>query len=75
MADIKQMYHHVKVPLVKTDALKFLWRDNPVEGLSEYTMLVHAFGKVDSPCCSNWELCQVPLKTGTSLENVINCNF
>ena len=43
MADIKQMYHHVKVPLVKTDALKFLWRDNPVEGLSEYTMLVHGF--------------------------------
>ena len=27
IADIKQMYHLVKVPLVETDALRFLLRD------------------------------------------------
>lgn len=75
MADIKQIYHHVKVPLVETEALRFLWRDNPEEGLSEYAMSVHDFGEADSQCCSNWELCQVPLKTDISLENVINRNF
>ena len=62
MADIKQMYR--KVPLVETDALRFLWRDNPAEGLSEYVMLIQVFGKVDSPFNSNWALRQVPLKTG-----------
>ena len=75
MADIKQIYHQVKVPLVAIDALRFPYRDNPAEGLSEYAMLVHVFGKVDSPCCSNWTLRQFPLKTDISLENVINCNF
>ena len=37
-------------------------------------MLMHVFGKVDSPCCSNWALRQGPLKTDISLENVINRN-
>lgn len=43
MAEIKQMYHHVKVLLVEADALRFLWRDNAVEGLSEYTMFGTCF--------------------------------
>ena len=55
--------------------LRFLWRDNPAEGLSEYAMLVHDFGRVDSPYCSNWALRQVRLKTDILLENVINRNF
>ena len=59
---VNDMYHQVKVPLVETDALRYLWRDNPAEGFSQYAMLVHVFGKVDSPSCSNWALRQVPLK-------------
>ena len=50
---VNDMYHQVKVPLVETDALRFLWRDNPAESFSQYAMLVHVFGKVDSPSCSN----------------------
>ena len=73
MADIKEMYH--KVSLVETDALRFLWRDNPVKGLSGYGMLVQVFGKVDSPCCPNWALRQVPLKTDIFREDVMNREF
>ena len=69
------MYHQVKVALVETDALRFLWKNNPTEGLSEHAMLLDPFGKVDSLCCSNWALPQVPLKIDQSLENVINRNF
>ena len=38
-------------------------------------MLVYAFGKVDSPCCLNWALLQVTLKTDISLKNLINLDY
>ena len=66
MADIKQMYHQITVALVETDVLRFLWGDNPAQGLSKYAMLVNVFGKVGTRCCSNWALRQVSLKTDIS---------
>ena len=45
------MFHQVRVRLKGTDALRFLWRENPY--INDYVMSVHIFGKVDSPCCPN----------------------
>ena len=36
--------------------LRFLWRDNPNQAFEDYAMMVHVFGKADSPCCANWAL-------------------
>ena len=33
-----------------------LWRANPHDDITDYLIMVHIFGKVDSPFCSNWAL-------------------
>ena len=38
------------------DTLRFLWRDLPSEEISNYQMLVHLFGKINSTCCFNYAL-------------------
>ena len=43
MADIKEMCH--KVPLVETDALRFLWGDNPVKGCQNMECWYKLLGK------------------------------
>ena len=53
IADIEQ-FHLVTVHLVDTDCV--LWRANLHDDITNYLMLVHIFGKVDSPFGSNWEL-------------------
>ncbi|XP_066922770.1 uncharacterized protein [Clytia hemisphaerica] len=55
MSDVEKMFHQVLVPEEDTDSLRFLWRKNE-EHISEFKILVHPFGKKDSPCCANWAL-------------------
>ena len=60
MADIKAMYHQVRVPEKQADYLRFLWwPDGKIdEPLEEYRMRVHLFGAVSSPSCANFALRQ-----------------
>ncbi|XP_077867942.1 uncharacterized protein LOC144357802 [Saccoglossus kowalevskii] len=58
VADIKQMFHQVRVAKRDCDALRFLWWDDTVS-LSkpvEYKMLVHPFGATSSPSCAAYAL-------------------
>ena len=71
MADIEKMFRQVFV----TIALRFLWRKNPDEVVSDYKMLVYIFGKGDSPCCANWALRMVPEMVDKSLKRVVANNF
>ena len=54
--DIEQMFHQISVSPKDRDALRFLWRENSNEVVSDYTMNVHLFGKNDSPCVANFAL-------------------
>ncbi|XP_034151514.1 uncharacterized protein LOC117595338 [Esox lucius] len=58
MADIKAMFHQVKVSEDHIDYLRFLWwPDGDVQqDLVEYRMKVHLFGAVSSPSCANFAL-------------------
>ena len=63
MADIEKMFHQNFVtPPPNTVA-------------SDYKMLVHVFGKVDSPCCANWALKKLHEIVGRSLKRVVTNNF
>ncbi len=58
MADVKAMFHQVKVAAEDTDFLRFLWwqdgdlNQEPVD----YRMNVHLFGAVSSPSCACYAL-------------------
>ena len=54
--DIEQMFHQISVSPKDRDALRFLWRENSNEVVSDYKMIVHLFGKNDSPCVANFAL-------------------
>ena len=58
MGDIEAMFYQVRVPVYQRDFLRFLWwpgGDLNAE-LEEYLMVVHPFGAVSSPSCSNYVL-------------------
>ena len=54
--DIEQMFHQISVSPKDRDSLRFLWRENSNEVVSDYKMIVHLFGKNDSPCVANFAL-------------------
>ena len=60
MADKEKMFHQIFVSPNDINALRLLWWKIPDEVVSDNKMLVHIFGKVDSPCCTNWALRKVP---------------
>ncbi|XP_006812354.1 uncharacterized protein LOC102804537 [Saccoglossus kowalevskii] len=52
------MFHQVKVPIHDSDCLRFYWWSNgELDRKPEvYKMMVHLFGAVSSPSCSNTAL-------------------
>ena len=53
-ADLKAMFHQVKVLPRDAEALRFLWWSGSLnKPPDEYQMLVHIFGAASSPCCAN----------------------
>ncbi|XP_062698658.1 uncharacterized protein LOC134284186 [Aedes albopictus] len=49
-ADIKEMYHQVKIRPVDRSSQRFLYRSDPSEELETYIMDVATFGSTCSPC-------------------------
>ena len=58
MADIESMFYQVRIPDSDADSLRFLWwtEGDLSKEPEEYQMLVHLFGAVSSPSCSNFAL-------------------
>lgn len=58
MADIKAMYHQVRVAKQDVDFLRFLWwpGGDLTQPLTEYRMTVHLFGAISSPSCASFAL-------------------
>ena len=54
ITDIEQVFHQLKVIESDQDALRFLWRTTKFENPVDYVMIVHLFGKNDSPCVANY---------------------
>ena len=75
IADIEKMFHQIRVNAKDTNALRFLWRVNPQCNIEDYIMLVHVFGKVDSPCCANWALRNTSIDSELDVKNTIERNF
>ena len=61
IADIKAMYHQVKVAKQDIDFLRFLWWSNGdlTQPLTEHRMTVHLFGAISSPSCASFALRKV----------------
>ena len=74
MADIEKMFHQIFVSPNDTDALRILWGGSLDKVASDYKMLVHVFGKVDSPCYENWAL-KLHEMIDKSLKGVVTNNF
>ena len=58
VADIEAMFCQVRLKDADTDANRFLWRDDPRshEPPDHYKLLVHIFGRTDSPCAATYAL-------------------
>ena len=58
VADIKEMFHQVKVPSQDSDSLRFMWSENQsyIGPPEIYEMTVHIFEAADSPSIANYAL-------------------
>lgn len=58
MADIRSMFHQVRVSPKDVDFLRFLWwpEGDVNQSAVEHRMLVHLFGAVSSPSCASFAL-------------------
>ena len=81
MADIEAMFYQVRVPADQRDFLRFLWwpgGDLNAE-IEEYRMMVHPFGAVSSPSCSNYALRTTANENeeeyGSEVAQTLRCNF
>ena len=75
IADIEKIFHQIRVNAKDANALHFLWRVNPQFNIEDYIMLVHVFGKIDSPYCANWALRNTSTNSELDVKNAIERNF
>ena len=66
--DIEQMFHQISISPKDRDALRFLWRENSNEVVSNYKMNMHLFGKNEFPCVTNFVL----RKAGADKKDISN---
>ncbi|XP_055591036.1 uncharacterized protein LOC129743103 [Uranotaenia lowii] len=52
--DLKEMFHQIKIREEDRSALRFLWRNNPSEKPTIYTMDAATFGSACSPCSAQF---------------------
>ena len=80
-ADIKSMFHMVRVPEEDADLLRFLWwPDGDIsQDLQDYRMRVHLFGATSSPACANFALKKTAednwTEYGSEVKDTIERNF
>ena len=67
MTDIQNMFLQVNICSKDVDAMRFVWRNNQEQLISDFCMLVYIFGKIDSPSFANW----VVRKGATNWEDYI----
>ena len=73
--DIDEIFNQMKVCDSDVDALRFDWRKKPEDELLDYAMLVHLFGKVDSPCIANLSINKAADNALPDVKFAINSNF
>ena len=76
IADIRAMFHQVKVSPEDRDSLRFFWWDNNdiASTPKEYQMLVHLFGATSSPSCCSFALRQVGIDNLANADpDVLSC--
>ena len=76
VADIRAMFHQVKVSPKDRDSLRFFWWDNNdiASTPKEYQMLVHLFGATSSPSCCSFALRQVGIDNLANADpDVLSC--
>ena len=73
IADIRAMFHQVKVSPEDRDSLRFFWWDNNDIAFTpkEYQMLVHLFGATSSPSCCSFALRQVGIDNLANADPVV----
>lgn len=74
MADIRSMFHQVRVSSKHVDFLRFLWwpKGDTSQGIVEHRMLVHLFGATSSPSCASFALKRIAEDNSSLPAEVIN---
>ena len=81
MADIRSMFHMVRVPEEDADLLRFLWwpKGDTSQDPQNYRMRVHLFGATSSPACANFALKKTAednwTEYGPEVKSTIDRNF
>ena len=75
IGDIDKIFHQARVCESDIDALRFIWREKPEDELLDYVLLVHLFGKVDSPCIANWSIKKAADNASPDAKFARNSNF
>ena len=74
-ADIEAMFLEVAVPNDDSRCLRFLWREDPEQGIDVYEYKRHVFGAKSSPTCALHQVAKDNAKEDDNLVKVVQRNF